>query len=181
MKRFTPSELTDFLRAVDRHAKRNVSVVVIGGGAAVLGYGAETATKDLDAHTDISDLSPAIAAARRTTGLDVPLEHVTVGDLPYHFEERLVRVMPELQRLELWVPEIHDLVLSKLVRANAGDLATIAELHKRVSLSFDTLIERWRDEMDHAIGDPKRLRTNVLVGIRLLFGELAAVRAERAL
>ena len=181
LQRFAPDELTRFLVALDAALPERTFVILLGGGAAALGHGVRTATKDLDTLTDVSDFESAIRQARRATGLDIPMEQTTVADLPYEFESRLVRVMPHLERLELFVPEAHHLVLSKLVRAHAGDLAAIEELHARNPLSFDTLMRRYLDEMTHAIGDPVRLDGNFRLGVHVLFGELKLGEAQRAL
>ena len=154
---------------------------MIGGAAAALGYGVRSATKDLDTLTSTADLEDAIGRARAETGLDVPIEPTPVADLPYEFESRLVRVLPALEQLELFVPEAHDLVLSKLVRANAGDLAAVEELHRRHPLSFETFVARYQREMTHAVGDPGRLDQNFLLGVQVLFGESARDEARKRL
>ena len=74
LPRFEPVELERFLEAVDAALSNPVFVILIGGGAAALGYGVRTATKDLDTLTDLSRLERAIEAARKATGLDVPME-----------------------------------------------------------------------------------------------------------
>lgn len=156
-------------------------MVMIGGGAAALGYGVRTATQDIDTLTNLDGLGEAIAAARKKTGLNIPIEPTPVADLPYEFESRLERVLPALRHLALYVPEANDLVLSKLMRANAGDLAATEELHQHHPLSFEILVERFRDEMSHAIGDRKRLEQNFLLGVHVLFSELKREEARRAL
>lgn len=138
-------------------------------------------TKDLDTLTELTHLENAIAAARSATGLDVPIEPTPVADVPYEFESRLVRVLPALERLEIFVPEVHDLALSKLVRANAGELAALEDIHARTPLSFDLLVERYRTEMTHAVGDPARLEGNFLLGVHVLFGEIRREDARRRL
>lgn len=50
-----------------------------------------------------------------------------------------------------------------------------------MGLSFEILVERFRDEMGHVMGDPGRIRSNFLVTIEDLFGELKRVAAEREL
>lgn len=154
--RFGADELERFLTAIDRALTRRTFVILIGGGAAALGYGVRSATKDLDTLTSTADLEDAIRTARAETGLDIPIEATPVADLPYEFESRLVRVLPAL-----------------LVRANAGDLAAVEELHGRHPLSFETLVGRYQREMTHAVGDPVRLDQNFLLGVQVLFGERA--------
>lgn len=181
MAGFAATELERFLDAVDGALSRRVFVILIGGGAAALGYGVRSGTKDLDTLTELTGLERAITVARAETGLDIPMETTPVADLPYEFESRLVRVLPRLRRLDLHVPEAHDLALSKLVRAHAGDLAALEELNARHPLSFDTLVHRYRDEMTHAIGEPRRLDQNFLLGIHVLFDEVKREEARRIL
>ena len=181
LRRFLPAELKAFLAAVDSALPDRVFVILLGGGAAALGYGVRSGTKDLDTLTEVSAIEAAIKRAREQTGLSIPIEPTPVADLPYEFESRLLRVLPELRRLELFVPEAHDLALSKLVRAHAGDLAALEELHARHPLSFETLVARYRDEMSLAIGDPSRLEQNLLLGVHVLFGEIRRDEAKRVL
>ena len=179
--RFAPDELVRFLTAIDAALQRRVFMTLIGGGAAALGYGVVSGTKDLDTLTSVALLESAIAIARDTTKLDVPIEATPVADLPYEYESRLVRVLPRLARLEIFVPEVHDLALSKLTRANGGDLAALEAIHARKPLSLDTMIDRYLTEMTHAIGDPARLDQNFLLRIHVLFGELQREEARRRL
>jgi hypothetical protein len=181
LSRFEPIELERFLTAVDAALPTRVFVILIGGGAAALGYGVRSATKDLDTLTELGRLTGAIRIARLRTGLDIPMEPTSVADLPYEFESRLVRILPALRQLEIFVPEAHDLALSKLVRGHAGDLAALEELHARHPLSFETLVTRYREEMTHAIGDRARLDQNLLVAVHLLFGELKREQARQLL
>ncbi len=181
LPRFAPAELIRFLSAIDAALSRRVFVTLIGGGAAALGYGVVSGTKDLDTLTELTHLEEAIRAARRATGLDVPIEMTTVADLPYEFESRLLRVLPTLRQLEIFIPEAHDLALSKLARANAGDISALEDMHARHPLSFDVLLERYRTEMTHAIGDPARLDQNFLLGVHVLFGELRRENARQLL
>jgi hypothetical protein len=178
---FEPVELVRFLVAIDAELTAPAFMLLIGGGAAALGYGVMSGTKDLDTLTELDTLEAAIARARTATGLDVPISPTGVADFPFEFESRLVRVLPQLARLVVVVPEVHDLVLSKLTRATDGDLKAIEDIHARMPLSYDILVERYTDEMRHAIGDPTRLEGNFLLGIHVLFGELRREDARRRL
>lgn len=97
--RFEPTELKTFLTAIDGVLPERAFMILIGGGAATIGHGVQTATKDLDTLTEISKLEQAIRKARQETGLDIPIEPTPVADLPYEFESRLIRVLPGLRRL----------------------------------------------------------------------------------
>ena len=171
-----------FLRAVDRHLTRRVRVEVIGGSAAALAHGATSTTTDLDTFNTVSEeLLDAVARATEETGLDIPVSQSTVADVPYNYEDRLEGHLPELEHLEVWVLEKHDLVLSKTVRCYEHDLQQILEIHQNTALSFDTLVERFESEMTNAIGEPARIRSNFLLMIETVFGELSRVAAEKRL
>ncbi|MGH9893704.1 MAG: DUF6036 family nucleotidyltransferase [bacterium] len=143
--------------------------MVIGGSAAALRYGVTRATHDIDTWDAIrADLAAAVEEAQHTTGLPVPMATSRVADPPYEFESRLERVLPSLPRLEVYVPEKHDLVLMKTMRADEHDIQAIVEIHANFPLDLDTLVHRFKFEMDAAIGEPRRLRGNFLVVVERL-------------
>jgi len=179
MKTFLRRQLETFLRAVDAALDQPVDLVVIGGSAAALHYGVGRATHDIDTWTNVeAGLAAAAASARSMTGLNVPLQKSGVADAPVDFESRLERVLPDLQKLTLFVPERHDLVLMKAVRCYEHDLEAIAGIHAHSRLDLGVLVERFREEMS-PIGDPVRLRRNFLVVVERLFPEAAESVASR--
>jgi Nucleotidyltransferase of unknown function (DUF6036) len=171
METFLREQLERFLKAVDAALAHPVRVVVIGGTAAALHYGVRRATHDIDTWTTVeADLAAAAEKARAATGLDVPIQKSGVADAPYEFESRLERVLPDLRKLIVLVPEKHDLVLMKAVRCYEHDLEAIAEIHAQAPLDLDTLVRRFEEEMT-PIGDPGRIRANFLVVVERLFPE----------
>lgn len=171
-----------FLQAIDRHLTRRVRVEIIGGSAAALAHGAKSTTTDLDTFNALNkELLDAVARAIEETGFDIPVSQSTVADVPYNYEDRLERQLPELDHLEVWVLEKHDLVLSKTVRCYDHDLQQILEIHQYAALSFDVLVERFESEMANAIGDPARIRSNFLLMIQTVFGELPRASVEKRL
>lgn len=78
-------------------------------------------------------------------------------------------MLPNLDRLRVFVPEKHDLVLMKTLRGYEHDLQAIAEIHAFSPLDLEILVGRWEQEMQAAIGDPARLRTNFLALVERLF------------
>lgn len=175
-------EIRVFLQAVDRHLTRRARVEIIGGSAAALAHGASSTTTDLDTYNALDqELLDAVARATEETGFDIPVSQSTVADVPYNYEDRLERHLPELEHLEVWVLEKHDLVLSKTVRCYDHDLQQILEVHENAGLSFDVLVERFESEMTIAIGDPAKIRSNFLLMLETVFGELPRVSAEKRL
>jgi len=181
MRVFRADELRRFLAAVDANLTERVAMLILGGGALAL-YGVDAGTSDIDTwETDLSRLQEAMARARAQTGLNVPVSQAAVADTPYHCQDRLWRVFPEFQRLDVFTLEIHDLALSKAVRGYENDLAGIEALHRIHPLDLVTLVGRYVDEMGHVIGGRSRLDRNLLLMIERLFGEIEADRTREEL
>jgi hypothetical protein len=172
MRRYSPSELEDFLLGLDRHLIKPFTIVIIGGGAAALAYNVAAYTYDIDTMNDVSDIEESYIAAKKETGLKVPFGPARVADAPYNYESRLQQLkLKGLKRLNILVPEKHDLVLMKVVRGYENDLSTIEEIAVLNGLDFNTLVSRYILEMSHVIGDPRRLKLNFLAAIERVFGE----------
>lgn len=170
-----------FLRAVDRHLSSASTIVIIGGGAAVF-HDAAITTNDVDTWDALNaELATAIDAATTETELDIPVRHSGVAQAPWNFQDRLERQLPELEHLQVWVMEKHDLALSKTVRGDEHDEQHIVEIHRSVGLDYDVLVQRFRSEMASVVGDLERIRAQFLQLIELLFGELKRVQAEKML
>lgn len=56
MRRHDSDELLRFLQAVDERLERPAQLIVIGGAAAALAYGAQRATSDIDVNKRSGDL-----------------------------------------------------------------------------------------------------------------------------
>lgn len=183
MRVFLREQLERFLEAVDGALAGPVEVIVIGGSAAALHYGVTRATHDIDTWTTVqAELAAAAERARAATGLEIPLEMSGVADAPFEFESRLERILPHLARLHVMVPEKHDLVLMKAMRCYEHDLQAIAEIHAHSPLDLHTLVQRFMEEMT-PIGDPERIRGNILAVVERLFpdaGDKVSARLRKA-
>lgn len=203
LKRHEAAELERFLVAVDRALTRRVSLIVIGGSALSLGYGITSVTTDIDIYggpaatvglntSDIDTygnrtasahdgragldaIQEAARIARADTDLDIPIAESTIAQLPDGFETRLVRVLPDLEHLELWVPEVYDLAAAKLLRGNDHDRQQLAELNHLVRLDRSTLIERFNLLLENYVGDPLEPRWSLYHLVTEIWGEVAAV------
>jgi hypothetical protein len=171
MRRYAYDDLVGAFIVLDRAATSRRSVVVIGGAAVVLHIRASFGTKDIDTYeSDVGDLVRACLAQ----GIELPsIGNAGVSDFPYDFEDRLQRVLPELEHLELYVPERHDLVLSKVLRWAPGDREHVRELHESQPLAKETLIGRYL-EMEHVMGNRSEHDWNFVHCIDALFDEIAA-------
>jgi len=183
MQRFEASQLKRFLKAVDRHLPQPFRLQVIGDSAAVLAYGARRVTRDIDTWDDAyRQITPALQAASKETGLNIPVEHPGVADGPYNLEERLQRVrIPGLKRLSIWVPEKHDLVLMKMLRGEEPDLQAAEEIKQSHGLDLEILVVRYMEEMSQCVGEPRRFDLNLLALVDRLFGEEACKRVTTRL
>jgi hypothetical protein len=174
-------EIRAFFEVVDRHLTATTSLVIIGGAAAAF-HRAESTTNDVDTvDAPGSALVTAIEQAIAETGLFVPVSRSSVAQMPWNYEDRLERQLPELKYLEVWILEKHDLTLSKIVRGVEHDLQQLEEIHRNSGLDFEILVERFRTEMASVVGDPIRIRQNFLALVERLFGELKRVSAEQRL
>lgn len=175
MRRFARDELVAFLKQVDAELDEPATLEVIGGAAAVLGYGATRATRDIDTFSTVPPgVQRAARRARAATGLDIPIEKAAVADPPYNYEDRRRKLRVRFERLTILVPERHDLVLMKTVRAERHDLDVIEEMHRVKAFDFDVLVSRFDGEMSQAIIDPRIHRIQFQLVIERLFGKAAA-------
>ncbi|MFL5307541.1 MAG: DUF6036 family nucleotidyltransferase [Polyangia bacterium] len=176
-RKYTREELVKFLRSMDGVLEDTTEILVIGGAAAALKYGATASTKDIDTwHTVPLALLKAASAARAETGLAVPIEKAGVSDGPYHYEDRVRPVSMRLKKLRILVPDRHDLALMKVVRGDRHDEDIIAEIHARHPLKLDVLLMRFEEEMGHVTKDERILRWQFRALVSRLFGTQAARR-----
>jgi len=179
MQRFDVQAIRDQLAAMDQVLDEPLRIIIIGGAAVALHIGsASIATKDIDTwQLGAIDLARLLSAA---AALPIGIGPAAVADMPWDFEARLIRILPELTTLLVFLPEVHDLVLSKVVRWSDGDETQLHALHAHTPLDPARLVERFKSDMTHAIGDPRRLRQHFLLMIDALFGDLARARADVA-
>lgn len=176
-RKYTREELVKFVRSMDRVIEEPTEILVIGGAAAALKYGATASTKDIDTwHAVPRAVAKAAADARAETGLPVPIEKAGVSDGPYHYEDRIQTVSMRLKKLRILVPERHDLALMKVVRGDRHDEDMIAEIHAHQPLKLDVLLKRFEEEMGHVTKDERILRTQFRALVSRLFGSEAARR-----
>jgi hypothetical protein len=169
---FGLGELQRFLEAVDAALTLSAELTVIGGGAIALGYGVDVGTRDIDTYNSTgAAVDEAVTSACHTTGLHIPLGQAGVADLPYDYADRLHRIMPHLLRLLVWVPEKHDLALSKVIRGNEHDMQQILALHAVDRLDREVLIERFVGEMSQVVGSPRMIALSFLDCLDRLFGD----------
>jgi hypothetical protein len=182
MRRYANRDIRRFLRAVSRQLSRPFKLVVIGGAAASLSFRVRGGTMDIDTSVDPQPLSKASNAARRATGLEIPLAKATVIEAPRRYEQRLKRVpLIGSTKLQIFVPERHDWALMKMARLELKDIEHIKEVSKRMGFKKEVLLKRFREEMAETPILRDRLLLHFLAMMEELFGSKEAARIERAL
>jgi len=181
MNQFPPEELISFLQVTDNYLTKRCDLIIIGGAAASLAYGVTRTTSDIDSISQIPDhLANALDLANAKTGFSIPVSYVGVFEPPYDYKVRLSPLENlALTKLQLFVPEKHDLALMKIVRGYENDIQVIEEIHQNFPLEFDILVGRFMNEMTQVIGDLKSIRLNFLVMIEVLFGDEQAQEAAK--
>lgn len=130
-RKYRPDDLAGFFRLLDEELRRPARVTVIGGAAIGLQYDPRHATTDIDL-TPGNDAAfwAAVERARARMEHPVPVDSVSVFQPPYSYEERCRRLAIDgLSRLQVFVPEAHDLALMKIGRGYAHDLQGVSDIH----------------------------------------------------
>ncbi len=114
--------------------------------------------------------------------MDIPLTTVVVYDAPYSYESRVKRVdIPDLKKLQVFVPEKHDWALIKITRLLEKDVDDIVEVADTVGFNKAVFLKRFISEMTHVIGRREDLVYNFLSMMAQLFGEDEAQRMQQAI
>lgn len=186
LRKFTTAECEDFLRHVDGVLSHSCQIVLIGGGAVALKYDGTHATTDLDLWSVVVRNGEervfwdAVDRARALVTSPVPIQRATIAEPPYSFEERLLPLpITGLRRLEVFVPEAHDLALMKVARGEAHDLEAIEDIHRASPLDLETLIARYSETAPQVMGSTEMHRLNFLAAVARLFGDEAADQVDR--
>jgi Nucleotidyltransferase of unknown function (DUF6036) len=175
--RFDRSQLVTFLRAIDRNLTADIKIVVVGGAAVVVGYGAEAMTSDIDVLSLAGSeriFSRAVDSARKETRLAVGVSGAAIFTSPDGFEDRLRSARGlRMQRLTFKVPEKYDLALSKIAASGQRphDLEAVERMHQKHPLSRRALVERFEAEMQNvAVSDPRQLSLTMAIAVARLYG-----------
>jgi len=177
MPRLDRKQIVRFLHAVDAALTEDLQVFVVGGLAAIVKYNAAVKTADMDV---VSGRDPQLLRAARVasevTGVDLPIGHATITQLPWNYEDRLKTVSGlRLKKLIMIVPDKYDLALSKMIRGDEHDLEAIESMHNRHPLSEKTLVTRFEKELRGiAVGDPRNIDLNMLQLVEVLYGRARA-------
>jgi hypothetical protein len=182
VRRFTTTQLEGFLQLVDSELTGSCTAILIGGGAVGLAYHGGHATIDLDLWDAEPEFWGAAERAQARSAIKVPVQKAAIAEPPHDFESRLRPLLiPGVERLQVFVPEPHDLVLMKTARGEAHDLDAIEDIHREVGLSLDTLVARFHETKPQVMGPPGRFKLSFQAMVARLFGEDVAIAVEERL
>jgi hypothetical protein len=177
---YRPEALAGFFRLLDQELRRPTRITVIGGAAIGLSYDTRHSTTDIDLTPGQDNAFwEAVGRARSRMANPVPVQAVGIFQPPYSYEERCRRVaMDGVSRLQVFVPERHDLALMKIARGYAHDLQGVADMHSAQSLDLETLVARYHESRTQIIGSPEAFKLNFLAAVENLYGETTALKVE---
>lgn len=151
-----------FLQELDSLASEEVTLHCIGGFIVTQLYGLDRKTADVDAVViSPNDQRSLLLQQGRKFGplhkkYDVYLDFVTVSQMPYDYNERLIEIRGSFRRLRLLAVEAYDLALSKLERNIEKDREDVAFLARTIPFDLDLLRERYQKELRPYLGNPQR-------------------------
>lgn len=158
------------------------SVVIVGGAAIALAYrGRQYVTFDIDViRIEGKGVQSAFDAAARKAMPPVPVTYVgAIAVAPVHYEDRLIRILPDLKRLAVYVPERHDLAIMKIARGTEHDLAGLEEVHSASPLVLDELLSRFEEVLPVVTGPLSEFQWAFLACVSRLFSDDETERAKK--
>ncbi len=143
----------EFLTEIDEQLSSPVRLVCIGGFVVTVIHGFSRSTGDLDHVECPHELTAELA---QIAGKGTPLhkkfglyvDYVGFVTMPYNFDERLLEAPFHFENIKIFVPDVYDLVLSKLERNSPKDQADVRFLANKYGLSFAILQKRFEEELD---------------------------------
>lgn len=143
----------EFLTEINDQLAAPIQLVCIGGFVVTNIHGFSRSTGDLDhiecSHEITHELQQiAGKGSRLNKKYGLYVDHVGFVTMPYHFDERLLEVPFDFENIKIFVPDLYDLVLSKLERNSPKDQADVQFLAHKYKLRFSILRARFDHELD---------------------------------
>ena len=142
-----------FLAEIDQLLTLPAQITCVGGFVVTEVHGASRSTGDLDliesnsrVVEELHNIAGKGSALHKKHGLYV--EYVGVVTMPLEYSSRLTPLSLPLEKLTIFVPDVYDLILSKLERNSPKDQADVEFLARKYALSYGILRKRFEDELD---------------------------------
>lgn len=153
------SDLEQLLRGIDEEAAltlgpqvQPVSVVIVGGSALMLrNLTSRPATHDVDVLAADSAVSQILARYPAVNGM----VSAHADEIPYNFEDRLVRILPDTRAIAYLTPSLEDLAIMKLYAWRPNDEADLTSPAVLEALNWELL--------DHLVFDEDEAKAAALV------------------
>ena len=180
--KFNAADIKTFLLSLDRRLTKPVYFEVIGSAAAMIAFGMDRDTKDFDTVASVDAISKAWDETAQETGLDIPLDKVSVHQPPDEYESRLREVkIPDLKNIRISVPEKHDWALMKIARGYDKDLEHILDVSIRMEFNHETFFDRFINEMWVSHGYKGDLIYSFVTTMEALFGSEIAKKMDKVI
>lgn len=174
--RSIPEPWSTFLMEIDDSLESEVSFHCLGGFAITMLYDLPRETSDVDimAVAVKADYDRLTKTAGKESLLHnkhkVYLDLVgAVANVPDDYEDRLIKIDSPLKKIQLYVMEPHDIVLSKLGRNAPKDVQDVMYLANVGHLNTDLLEARYEKELRHnMIGPIERADGTIRYWIRII-------------
>jgi hypothetical protein len=158
-----------FLSEIDQAAPGEITLTCIGGFAVSLHYGLLRSTGDIDVVDVVPGETKAWLQSFAGAGSALHRKHrvhlqiVTVADLPYAHQDRVIPIgRDRFDRLRLFVLDPMDLVLTKLTRNFDVDIEDAKHLVRSANLDLGTIEARYLNELrPYLTGPPERHDTTL--------------------
>jgi len=156
------TEWGPFLRDVDRQLDFAVVLHCLGGFVMRVLYEVPRHTGDIDYWEALP--APGRQKLNEIAGPESPLAEKhrvcihSAGpiDMPENYEDRLIELTCGFRHLRLFVPEVYDLLLSKLTRNSPKDRDDVQHVANRELLDYAQLRTRFQEEMTPVVGDRRQ-------------------------
>lgn len=176
------SFVNDIIKEISNDFQGDIDLVIVGSVSAVIGYGMQKYTLDVDSYNSIpQDFQRKWTNACQKLGYDLKLTTTSVFTPPDHFEERLKLSDISTDRIKVYYLDKYDFAISKIARGNEKDISDIVELNNLSLLDAETLYKRFIEEFlfVSAIGSLNMAALSFLNLVTLLAGETQAFKLEQ--
>lgn len=178
----TKTQIERFLHELDLLTEGGPHTLYLSGGAAVvLGYGGIEQTKDVDAvgtREPFHEILLTKAGRKSKLHSEMNLFFEVVPPIyPWApgWRDRSIPAEASLEHIQLRLLEVHDLIISKLLRLHAKDRSDIETLTRHETFSPETLVERYRaarEELKFYMADKvEKADKNLNVVLEQILGE----------
>ncbi len=174
--------IVNFLKALDGQLKEQVELYIIGGGSITLCFDKENRTADIDAVE-----APEIVLQLAGEDTDLANKHnlyiQKVSDIgfaaPKDWRQKVKLVDLGFKNLKLYIADVHDVVLGKIIRLEPKDLDDIGSLYEKGLVDLNYLLQRLNQNKKELLNI--ECRNNAKLAFELIFNKKLIFRQGRAI